>query len=67
MSNTKHMGFEALDMFFALIKQALDGKVDGVHFFDMFTEDIIFEYPYAIFGTLPRIEGCAKLVAPFSG
>ncbi|MDB5582447.1 MAG: hypothetical protein JWR80_7623 [Bradyrhizobium sp.] len=66
MSDTPYPGYEALDPFFAIIKQGLAGLVDGEHYFDMLADDIVFEYPYAFPGAAPRIEGRAKLMAHFS-
>jgi hypothetical protein len=50
MSVNKHKGFDALTPFFAMIEQALAGLADGDQFFDLFTDDVIFEYPYAFLG-----------------
>jgi hypothetical protein len=60
MTDTKYMGFDALTPFFDLITQALTGMADGKHFFDIFNGTIVFEYPYAIPGTLPRTDGLAR-------
>jgi len=36
--------FKALDPFFRIIEQGLDGRADGGHFFDLLAEDVIFDY-----------------------
>jgi ketosteroid isomerase-like protein len=36
--------FKALEPFFRIIEQGLDGLVDGGHFFDLLAEDIVFDY-----------------------
>ena len=67
MSVNKHKGFDALTPFFAMIEQALAGLADGDQFFDLFTDDVIFEYPYAFLGFSSRIEGRAQLISHFGG
>ena len=67
MSVNENKGFDALAPFFAMIKQALNGLADGDQFFDLFTDDIVFEYPYAFPGFLSRIEGRAQLMSHFGG
>ena len=36
--------FKALDPFFRIIEEGLDGIADGGHFFDLLAEDVIFDY-----------------------
>jgi len=36
--------FQALDPFFRIIEEALAGLTDGVHFFDLLAEDVVFDY-----------------------
>src|SRR6202035_735254 len=36
--------FRALEPFFRIIEQALDGLADGPHFFDLLAEDVGFDY-----------------------
>ena len=67
MSVHKNKGFDALAPFFAMIEQALNGLVDGDQFFDLFKDDVVFEYPYAFPGFVSRIEGRARLKSHFSG
>jgi ketosteroid isomerase-like protein len=36
--------FRALDPFFRIIEQGLEGLVDGDHFFDFLAEDVVFDF-----------------------
>jgi ketosteroid isomerase-like protein len=36
--------FKALEPFFRIIEQGLDGLADGGHFFDLLAEDVVFDY-----------------------
>jgi ketosteroid isomerase-like protein len=36
--------FKALEPFFRIIEQGLDGLADGGHFFDLLTDDVVFDY-----------------------
>jgi ketosteroid isomerase-like protein len=36
--------FKALDPFFRIIEEGLDGIADGGHFFDLLAEDVTFDY-----------------------
>src|SRR5260370_16465545 len=36
--------FKALDPFFRIIEQGLDGLANGGHFFDILAEDVLFDY-----------------------
>ncbi len=36
--------FKALEPFFRTIKQGLEGLADGVHFFDLLADDVVFDY-----------------------
>jgi ketosteroid isomerase-like protein len=66
-SRGKYAGHEALDPFFAIIREGLTGLVDGDHFFDTFAEDAIFESRYDFPGWPRTIRGRAALVDQFSG
>ena len=53
---TDYSVFKALDPFFAVIKQSLDGLVDGDHFWDFIAEDAVFEFLYNVSGaTISRL------------
>jgi hypothetical protein len=45
--------FKALEPFFRIIEQGLDGLADGEHFFDLLAEDVVFDYIITTPG-LPR-------------
>src|SRR3954454_9547557 len=49
--------FKALDPFFRIIEQGLDGLADGAHFFDLLAEDVIFDYIITIPGYPRHVEG----------
>jgi uncharacterized protein len=36
--------FKALEPFFRIIEQGLEGLADGGHFFDLLTDDVVFDY-----------------------
>jgi hypothetical protein len=49
--------FAALDPFFRIIEEGLEGFVDDGHFFDLLAEDVIFEYVVSVPGYPRRVEG----------
>jgi ketosteroid isomerase-like protein len=53
--------FTALDPFFRIIEQGLEGLVDPGHFFDLMADDVTFEYVVTVPGYPPRIEGVHEL------
>jgi uncharacterized protein len=60
--------FAALDPFFRIIEQGLDGLVDGEHFFDLLAEDVVFEYIITVPGYPRRVVGrtaVAELYRPY--
>ena len=60
--------FAALDPFFRLIEQGLQGLVEPGHFFDLMAEDVVTEYVITVPGYPPRIEGqqaLAELYRPY--
>jgi ketosteroid isomerase-like protein len=58
---------QALDPFFAIIHEGLEGLVDGEHFFDTFAEDAVFESLYELPGWPRTIRGRAALADALSG
>jgi uncharacterized protein len=48
--------FAALDPFFDIIAEGLDGLVDGDHYFDTLAEDVVFEYVITVPGYPRRVE-----------
>jgi uncharacterized protein len=60
--------FRALDPFFQVIKQGLDGIADGEHFFDLLADDVIFDYVITTPGYPRHVEGrsaVAELYRPY--
>lgn len=46
MSKTKYAAYKAADPYFNLVRRALGDHVDGEHFFDIVTDDTIYEVLY---------------------
>ncbi len=60
--------FKALDPFFRIIEKGLEGIAGGGHFFDLLTEDVIFDYIITTPGYPRRVEGrkaVAELYRPY--
>jgi ketosteroid isomerase-like protein len=60
--------FKALDPFFRIIEQGLNGLVDGEHFFDLLAEDVIVDYIITTPGYPRHVEGrnaVAELYRPY--
>ena len=60
--------FEALEPFFRIIEEGLDGLVDGGHFFELLAEDVIFDYVITVPDYPRHIEGrqaVAELYRPY--
>jgi hypothetical protein len=60
--------FAALDPFFRIIEQGLDGLAGPGHFFDLLAEDAVFEYVITVPGYPRRVEGrtaVAELYRPY--
>jgi len=53
--------------YFDLVRGALDDLVDGRHFFDIVTDDIIYEVLYNVPGWPRQIRGRTNLMAAFRG
>jgi len=53
--------------YFTLVRQALDDLVDGEHFFDVITDDTIYEVLYDVPGWPRIIRGRTGLLAAFRG
>jgi hypothetical protein len=50
MTETKYAAFTALDPFFDIVQQGLEGLVDGDHYFDTIADDAVFEFKYVFPG-----------------
>src|SRR5215831_10933933 len=59
--------FAALDPFFRIIEQALDGLVDGQHFFEMLNEDVVVEYVVSVPGYPRRVVGRKAVAELYRG
>jgi ketosteroid isomerase-like protein len=59
--------FGALSPFFRVVKQGLDGLVDGEDYFDLLAEDVVFEYVISVPGYPRRVEGRQNVVDLYSG
>ena len=67
MTRAQYEGFEALNPFFEVVMEGLQGLVDGDHYFDTIAEDAFFEFRYEFPGWPQAIRGRANLIASFSG
>ena len=60
--------FTALDPFFRIIEKGLEGIADAGHFFDLLTEDVVFDYVITVPGYPRHVEGrqaVAELYRPY--
>ena len=60
--------FKALDPFFRIIEKGVEGIADGEHFFDLLSEDVVFEYVITVPGYPRRVQGrtaVADLYRPY--
>jgi len=55
--------FEALDPFFRIIEEGLDGIADGRHFFDLLAEGVVFDYIITTPGYPRHVEGRQAVAA----
>ena len=67
MPNRKYAAYKAADPYFDLVRGALGDLVDGEHFFDILTDDIVYEVLYDFPGWPRVIQGRADLMAQFRG
>jgi ketosteroid isomerase-like protein len=59
--------FGANSPFFRIIKEGLEGLVDGEDYFDLLAEDVVFEYVISVPGYPRRVEGRQNIVDLYSG
>ena len=60
--------FRALEPFFRIIEEGLDGIADGGHFFDLLAEDVIFDFVITVPDYPRQVEGrqaVAELYRPY--
>jgi ketosteroid isomerase-like protein len=67
MSNPKYAAYEAAKPYFDLVRGALGDLVDGEHFFNIVTDDVVYEVLYDVAGWPRIIQGRADLMAQFRG
>jgi ketosteroid isomerase-like protein len=66
MPPKQYAAYQAADPYFTLIRKALGNLVDGEHFFDIMTDNTIYEVLYDL-GWPRIIRGRADLMAAFRG
>jgi ketosteroid isomerase-like protein len=59
--------FGANSPFFLIIKEGLEGLVDGDDYFDLLAEDVVFEYVISVPGYPRRVEGRQAIVDLYGG
>jgi uncharacterized protein len=59
--------FRALDPFFRVIEEGLNGLADGSHFFDMLADDVVFEFIITVPDYPRRVEGRSNLIELYRG
>ena len=67
MSKSKYAAYEPADPYFNLVRGALGNLVDGEHFFDIVTDDTLYEVLYEFPGWPRVIRGRTNLLAAFAG
>ena len=67
MPSSKYPGYEPAKAYFDLVRGALGDLVDGEHFFDIVTDDVVYEVRYDYPGWPRIIQGRADLMARFRG
>jgi ketosteroid isomerase-like protein len=67
MPSAKYPGYEPAKAYFDLVRGALGDLVDGEHFFDIVTDDVVYEVLYDYPGWPRIIQGRADLMARFRG
>jgi ketosteroid isomerase-like protein len=65
MSKSKYAAYEPAKPYFDLVRRALGNLVDGEHFFDIITDDVVYEVLYDVSGWPRVITGRAGLLAAF--
>jgi uncharacterized protein len=66
MPSKNYTAYEGAEPYFKLVRRALEGLVDGEHFFDTVADDIVYEVRYDL-GWPPVIRGRADLMTQFRG
>ncbi len=63
----RYAAYQAADPYFNLVRGALGDRVDGDHFFDIVSDDVVYEVLYDFPGWPRVIEGRVDLMAQFKG
>jgi ketosteroid isomerase-like protein len=67
MPNKTYAAYEPARPYFDLVRRALGNLVDGEHFFDIITGDVVYEVLYDVTGWPRVIKGRTGLMAAFRG
>jgi len=67
MPSPRYGAYQAAEPYFDLVRGALGDRVDGDHFFDIVSEDVVYEVLYDFPGWPRIIQGRADLMAQFKG
>jgi ketosteroid isomerase-like protein len=59
--------FRALDPFFRIIEQGLQGLADGDHFFDLLAEDVVFDFVITVPDYPRHVVGRDNLIELYRG
>ena len=66
MPSSKYATYEAVRPYFDLVRGALGDLVDGAHFFDVVSDDVVYEVRYDFPGWPRVVRGRTDLMAQFS-
>jgi uncharacterized protein len=67
MPNPKYAAYKPADPYFNLVRGALGDLVDGEHFFDILSGDVVYEVLYNVPGWPRAIRSRADLMVGFRG
>jgi ketosteroid isomerase-like protein len=59
--------FRALDPFFSIIEQGLEGLADGDHFFELLADDVVFDFVITVPDYPRRVVGRETLIELYRG
>lgn len=67
MSTDRYATYKGATPYFNLVREALGTLVEGEHFFDVVTDDVIYEVLYEVPGWPRVIQGRTNLMSAFQG
>jgi ketosteroid isomerase-like protein len=67
MADPPYAGFSALDPFFEIVMKGLRDDVDGAHYFDALSDDVVFEFRYEFPGWPAVVRGRKALMDLYLG